>query len=95
MAILNGYIIRNQSGGCLTSDYLWYNHEKVRDSWVHPKRDLEKILTRSQEWDTRPTDVIPAVYSPSGGTRPIEDPINIRGLEPREALAFIKTQGWD
>ena len=88
---VNGYLIKNQGGKYLSQSLFWFGHGQFADAWVHPEDKLEGILTQSEDWDYKPTDLQRAVYDPDINlTSLISGPIDIRGLDVEQVKGLLK-----
>lgn len=78
--IINGHLVQNAEGAYLSKDYTWFPHNSVQEAYVHPDGNLAMILSESKEWPSKPTFLIPAIYSPSSGVSIKTEPLNVHGL---------------
>jgi hypothetical protein len=72
---VEGYIIQNAVGSCLAKALFWYEHENLEEAYVHSQKALEDIRAQASTWETKPTKLIPARWSPEKGTELVGEPI--------------------
>ena len=62
---IEGYIVLDSRGSCLTDDLIWYEHDKPEEGFVFSRDQVDEIKNKSKEnnWQFIPTRVIPATWS--------------------------------
>lgn len=62
---IQGYVVRNNEGGYLTHDLVWYHFEEDElDPWVFSREEMLKVLERSKQegWEVKPQCVVLAEH---------------------------------
>ncbi len=87
--IVRGYVVQIEDGRYLDEHGWPYSQARIplEEAFAYPEDKLAKILSRIGDWTYKPLNLIPVTRTIS------EQPIDISGLSPLQALDLIEYEG--
>ena len=75
-ASITGFVVETESkGSYLTEGLFWFDHDKIKNAYVHSRETIDQLPALSKEWEFKPARLYPATYRESLGTRVTGEPI--------------------